>query len=557
VRPAAAGRTFQFRPTLVKYLTLALFVIACLFCWISCEKGLTSAPFPNQPPETQLFIQPTTAGFDTTFSTQILHWWGSDADGEVIGYYYQWNYFTEIKPDSFVWTTAEYDTFNLPIRQLVDDFWIKVKAVDNSAEWNYQEPTKSGIDQEYFSDVGNEYRIYDSLDVVLSAGLTAAIQTPIGSTLTTLRGDEFYNLPPTDTSGAVDRSPAYALFPIKNSPPEVSFVYSSNPSDTVAVKTFTTRTFNWVGDDPDGTETLTYFYYALSRKGGLVPQTVAELQLCEIHDILAGSERSVTLRNIPEGEWVFYLVVEDIAGQSSSIIRFPQEQGTWTVESPKIHGTLFIDDYAIATDGDVLYPEALNEILGQDNYSVWHIENRIPYSKIDIEETLGFFDYIVYYADGQSHLPNMASQILNYYIRPDKNHHILISSITATDNNDSLFAFLSSDYAELVADRYSFQAGDYRIGPGQVIYSRDPDYVDLQVTPGKIISNPDGLIVGADADTLYQLPASSRGEWPGEPVIGIKYPIDQPAKLIFLSFTLHNSNGYSNIKEVLREFLGK
>jgi len=137
-------------------------------------------------------------------------------------------------------------------------------------------------------------------------------------------------------------------------------------------------------------------------------------------------------------------------------------------------------------------------------------------------------------------------------------NHILISSIKATDNNDSLFAFLSSDAIDLVRSRYPFKpSGDYRINPGQIIYSRDTNYVDLQVTPGKIISNPDGLVLGADADTLYQLPPSTRGEWPGEPVIGLKYPHDAPAKLIFLSFTLHSANGYNNVKEVLREFLGK
>lgn len=537
---------------------LALIGYAGINYW-ACERGFTSNPYPNQLPETNLFIRADTSGLDTTYSTQVLHWWGSDPDGEVIGYYYQWSFFAESYPDSFIWTTSEFDTFNLPIRQLVDDFWFKIKAVDNFAKWDYREATKSGIDHEYFADIGTQYRLFDSADVVLSAGDNANIQTPLGTALATLRGDEFYKLHPTDTIGAVDRSPAYALFPIKNSPPSVNFVYSSNPSDTIAVKTFTTRTFNWVAQDPDGNETLVKIYYALHPKGAKAPETKEDFRQGKINGILGGSERTITLRSIPAGEWVFYLVVEDIAGQLSDVIRFPQEKGTWTVERPQYNGTLFIDDYAIATAGDVLYPEALDEILGENNYSVWHIENRIPYSKIDIEETVSFFNYIVYYADGQSHLSNMGTELLGYILRPDRDHHILISSIKAIDNNDSLFAFLSSDELDLVAERYRFKPypTDYRIGPGQIIYSRDFNYPDLQVTPGKIISNPDGLIPGADADTLYQLPASGRNEWPGEPVIGVKYPSEGAAKLIFLSFTLHNANGYLNMKEVIREFLGK
>lgn len=518
---------------------------------------MTSNPHPNQRPDTRLFIQPTEDGFDTTYSTQVLHWWGSDPDGEVMGYFYQWNHFTEIKPDSFVWTTAESDTFHVPIRQLADNFWIRIKAVDNYAKWDYRQATKSGVDNEYFSDVGSQSRIYDESDIVLSRGDTPGIQTTLGAALTTLRGDEFYNLPPTDTTGAVDLTPAYALFPIKNSPPQVSFVYGSNPSDTLTSMTFTTRTFHWIGYDPDGNETLVNFYYALSRKTFPPPASPDDFHDCEINGVLDGSARTLTLRNIPGGEWVFYLTVRDIAGQFSEIIRFPREKGTWIVEEPKRNGTLFIDDYALKTDGDELYPAALDEILGTGNYSVWHIEDRIPYSKIDIEETLSFFNYIIYYADGQSHLSNISPEILAYILQPERNHHILISSINAIDNNDSLFAFLSSDGFEIVADRYRFKAGDYRIGPGQIIYSRDSSYVDLKVTSGKIISNPDGLIVGADADTLYQLPPSSRNEWPGEPVVGVKYPTEGEAKFIFLSFTLHNTNGYGNMKEVIREFLDR
>ena len=539
------------------FLALIILTVISTIGYFSCEKGLTSNPYPNQRPDTKLFIQPTEAGFDTTYSTQVLHWWGSDPDGEVMGYFYQWNHFAEINADSFVWTTAESDTFHVPIRQLTDNFWIKIKAVDNYAKWDYREPTKSGVDNEYFSDVGSQSRVFDEGDIVLSRGDTPGIQTTLGTTLTTLRGDEFYNLPPTDTTDAVDLTPAYALFPIKNSPPTVSFVYSSNPPDTLTSMTFTTRTFNWIGYDPDGNETLVNFYYALNRKTAEPPASPEDFQNCEIYGVLGGSERTLTLRNIPVGVWVFYLTVQDIAGQFSEIIRFPREKGTWIVEEPKRNGTLFIDDYKLKTDGDILYPEALDEILGTNNYSTWHIEDRIPYSKIDIEETLSFFNYIIYYADGQSHLPNLSSEILAYILQPERNHHILISSITAIDNSDSLFAFLSSDGIEIVKSRYRFKSSDYRIGPGQVIYSRDPNYVDLKVTSGKIISNPDGLIVGADADTLYQLPASTRNEWQGEPVIGVRYPVEGEVKLIFLSFTLHNANGDGNVKEVIREFLRK
>ena len=115
----------------------------CGILYVSCDAGIISQPYPNKPPDTKLFIQGDTSGIDTTFSTQYLNWWGIDTDGEVMGYYYQWSYFATENPDSFIWTTSESDTFNLPIRQDVDHFWFKVKAVDNSAQWEYPEPTIS------------------------------------------------------------------------------------------------------------------------------------------------------------------------------------------------------------------------------------------------------------------------------------------------------------------------------------------------------------------------------------------------------------------------------
>ena len=95
----------------------------------------------NQPPQTYLFlfVIPDTittpdsvyidsVGIDTTTSKQVLHWWGDDSDGQVIGYYIQWDYQSEP-----IWTTSEYDTFYTPIRTKFDKFTFRVWAVDNDS----------------------------------------------------------------------------------------------------------------------------------------------------------------------------------------------------------------------------------------------------------------------------------------------------------------------------------------------------------------------------------------------------------------------------------------
>ena len=128
-------------------------VIVILALVITCSKN----PFHpekkpkllgNQPPETFLFLfvvpdtvvsqdsvavdsvrlDTTITGIDTTASKQVLHWWGDDSDGKVIGYYIQWDYDSEK-----IWTTGEYDTFYVPIRTAYDEFTFRVWAVDNDS----------------------------------------------------------------------------------------------------------------------------------------------------------------------------------------------------------------------------------------------------------------------------------------------------------------------------------------------------------------------------------------------------------------------------------------
>ena len=116
--------------------------------FISHKKG---TPVKNLPPETYiyLFVSQDTlvrtdtvqtdqgmrvvrdtiiVGIDTTQSRQVVHWWGDDPDGMVIGYYYQWDF-----QPAPVWTTQEVDTIYLPIRTRYDAFTLRVWAVDNDS----------------------------------------------------------------------------------------------------------------------------------------------------------------------------------------------------------------------------------------------------------------------------------------------------------------------------------------------------------------------------------------------------------------------------------------
>jgi hypothetical protein len=101
-------------------------------------------PFDNTPPETYLYVQAGTAGVDTTDYRQILHWWGSDSDGEVAGYAFRWSAGWVAPPDSMRWsvdttwvfTTATFDTFVVPIGGSYGVRTFEVRAVDDEGAYD-------------------------------------------------------------------------------------------------------------------------------------------------------------------------------------------------------------------------------------------------------------------------------------------------------------------------------------------------------------------------------------------------------------------------------------
>ena len=520
--------------------TIGLLILLCL---TSCEKPTPDNPLGNRRPETHLFLMPGPAGIDTTLSTQVLHWWGDDPDGRVVGYFYTWDFIQELYPDSFVWTTFEYDTFLVPIRTRYDEFTFYVKAVDNSAQFNYQGVKISATDHEIFIDSGSEPGTYDENDKHLFAGWVEGIQTAIGAELRELEEEEYTFLPPTDTTGAVDASPAWLTFPIRNSKPKVRFAYNSNPPDTIYAETFTTRTFYWTATDSDGVDTINKFYYHLADEGE-EPPTSFDLWTGE----LPAEQKYVTLRNITEGNHVFYLVVEDIAGDISPIIQYPRPKGIWHVQAPR-GDVLLVDDYEpendIGTWTTDFYHTVLDSVLGgPHNYSIWTIERRAPYSQIDIYETLNFFEAIIWYADGDPHFLQTGPSI-NRFIQ--RGNRLLLSSVTSSfrsEGIDSLYTFLKNDSLTIVT---GFNAVNIsRVPRDMQVHSQVSGYPDLFFAD--FTSYVDDLVPSPEAAALYRLPpkAGSRG-WEGEPVVGVKYPAEGPAQFIFLSFPLHKVYDNSNL----------
>ena len=233
-------------------LTAAILLLVWL---LACSEHMPSRPHGNLRPQTHLsIILPEGMETpDTTVSRQVLHWWGDDPDGEVVGFYWAWD---DTSCDTcWTWTVANQDTFQLRILTQYDSFTFYVKAVDNTA-------------------------LFD--------------------------GPPSDSLPPLDAAGAVDLTPASMTFPIANSAPEIR--WPAELTLTYASEhyvSFHITSFNWEGTDPDGDDTIVKYLYALDDTSQWHELTGSP------------PPNYITLENISVGEHRFYVKAVDVAGAIS------------------------------------------------------------------------------------------------------------------------------------------------------------------------------------------------------------------------------------------------
>ncbi len=413
---------------------------------LSCSEEKTSAPVVNLPPETHLFLEfPPDSLPSATPSRQVLHWWGDDPDGEVVGYWYAWDYEAE-----WTWTTLECDTFYVPIQSDTASFTFSVKAVDNA--------------------------------------------------------------------GAEDPEPASLTLPIYNTPPSVSFRYGSNPIAVDTAWTFTTRTFSWDATDVDGDETILEHMYRLDENPWVS---------------LPGESTAVTLRDITPGEHRFSMFSIDIAGAASGTIQFPDttvdSPDAWIVKQP-VGAVLLIDDYELESGQGVFqfYCSVLDTLVG--SYSTLRVDPPygLPASQIDVTETFGFFDVLVWYSYfGTPHYTEAMASI-NSFLQGG-------GAMLAVSTNTSSFTDSAFVHASLI-DSLVPQRLD-RVGDGTVIEPLQEGYpaltVDVFFSPKVYLY----VTINPDANDLYRL---EEGQfWTGTPTCAL---ISEDRKFVLFSLPLHNCN---------------
>jgi hypothetical protein len=461
-------------------ILLILLVFAGLIA--NCTDKDSTGPHGNRPPETHLFLRfsDTLQYPGETVSMQVLHWYGDDPDGEVVGYEYMWDFDT-----AWIYTTDVGDTFFVPITQPKDTFTFEIRAVDDG--------------------------------------------------------------------GMSDPTPDRLSFPIRNTPPTVSFpIDFVNRYSRREYSCFSYFSIGWSGSDPDGDATITRYEWHLadssfspwdSIAGGVYywNQQAVEAMPWQALDSLTTLK---VFNDLQPGNYRLFLRCRDVANAYSDIVFYPDGAagGAWNV-LPVMGSVLLVDDDRFASAIDSFIPKSLADIYGPDGFSTWVTIDRISYYPRDIEETLKLFDKVIWHGGASPRFREAGDAITRFV---GSGGRLLAYSTHRANGDTTIYPFMPVDSIRTPNLGRSFQADRVDSCSVGVVPSGYPDTLSssgpppfpqypIQDSYGISAGSPPGLIP-RPVDAIYTL----TGVY-GTDTVAVRYPsfASGPAQIIYFSMPLY------------------
>jgi hypothetical protein len=399
-----------------------------------------------------------------------------------------------------------------------------------------------GVDPDGF--IKGYYISFDSLHWTFTTSNDSVIGLKLNVNDTTYK----FFVAAVDNEGLVDPKPASIRDPIHNSPPVVSFVLQSDVPDT----TYPVATFQWIGTDVDGNETIVNYYYAIDDTSQPARwKTVASTS----NYVTVDSSDGLT-----EGTHVFYLKARDVAGAYSKIIRMPIDTTkTWYVKKPK-GDFLIIDDYGLTDPADVFYSQILDTLMNGrlKAKDVWDIKtgysgsSKGTYVPALINptfiKTLRLFKYIFWYADNDPQLGIAQVALPDFEMNGGK---VLFASGFPDGSLDLTGIGDFAPVNNVESNRFAL-----KLFPADSIIAVDPSYPNLFRDYGSILPFPRGLLPKVNARIIYQMGPSSRWTHDSTMIImGVKDA--DKASFVLVSAILHRFGGLppgvpNNVPAILR-----
>jgi len=501
-------------------MTKYVYTIVMLFIFIAIFNTCDQNPFhpekdsqllSNKPPDTFLFLfSPSDSigsdsmqirRIDTTASRQLLHWWGQDSDGEVIGYYYQWDYQKEP-----VWTTSEYDTFYVPIRSSYDEFTFKVWAVDND----------SLIDPTPAIQIFPIYNTFPEISFKINSN-------PI------MMGE--------------DPNVVNKTFPTR------TFfwdIYDADGTETIMA-------ILWALDD-------TTNWNIIERNGDILPDHVTVIDISEGYHTffakavdIAGAQSNIifypdsTDDQVPNKWYVSepngkVLLVDDYATG--------QTDGT---------AQLFYSEIIQNIVGD----HSIWEIGNKSTWNPINPHNALPYSTLDVEANLNYFKNVIWFSHLGPPNIGEAGLALTKYVKNGGQILIANGNETYPDTNwtftdiDSAYRINPAPIRLLNGIKINAFLGDEKLNE-QLGLEIGSENIYFNTISNKV----SGIIPGPNVEVIYRLENGDSTGIPqgqiyaGEPIVGIKYNPDFiSGKCIYYSLPLHACDNKRNVKDLIEYIL--
>ena len=481
------------------HILLPLLVLSLLF---GCGEHLTDNPAGSKQPRTYLWLFPdSTVGVGV--SRQRLHWWGDDPDGVVIGFLFSFkivtgNVTTLPVPDTlrYVYTQRNDSTLFFPLDTLFQKFAVVVRSVDNSFGSGLPEGSVVRMIPFPFLDK-NDNGIYDTGDQ----------QLPL-------------------LASAIDPKGVVQTFPVRNTPPTVSFVQNPNdPSGTLRQPdtTYTAATFAFSAYDADGQNTLKSYRIALNDTtvssnwltipmGDSVITLVVPRQQSDVAtttvtaDVYAGKFLGRQhIGQLPglrlDAFNTFFVQAKDVAGEYSRAAVMPSGTDKWYVKKPRGR-LLLVSDYvnsdaptALATylsslaavpGGEFTTVDRLNIGLGVtlSDKNSGRTGTLVPaFADPALIQTFLLYDYVLWYTDQYPSL-GVAQVTLFPYLENGGKVVFSTSFVNTIDPRGALRDFAPIDSVSSVdlSPRPAGSppiVGDTRIPANTIVYADSSNPADI------------------------------------------------------------------------------
>jgi len=346
-----------------------------------------------------------------------------------------------------------------------------------------------------------------------------------------------------DDKGNIDPTPATNLYPVVNSPPRVTFNAGTEIPDT----SFPVASFSWTGTDPDGDNSIKFYYWALNDTSNwhTISSTTNLLTLRQTDGIDTNANN------------IFYLKAEDIAGSFSRIVRMPDTNKTWFVRG-KRGNILLINDYFRSVPTDV--NQAVSFYQGALDTQSLNL-----YSKLDIKvnsggnipkiknpmfiETLKLFQGVIWFGyrgTGPNDNTNfdLAQQTLPYYIASGGK---VLFSTGFPDNISSQGNIVNFAPIDSLTN---FQIVNVLSTTQTIVVDQSYPVLEVSTT----IDRVRGIKYRQGTPLIYKLPYSVPYDT-SQITVCIKDFASNP-KVIFLSVPLNRMNGNNGATYFIRKVLG-